>query len=399
MIKISVSKTVQRKIRAGYPWIFEYQLLSQSGSGEAGDLGVVYDDKNKFLALGLYDPLSDIRLRILRFKQPGPVDGEFFHQRFRQALELRQPFAASNTTAYRMVHGENDGFPGLVLDRYGNTGVLKLYTAAWLPHLKALVPLIEGETPIEHLVLRMSRNTRRGLPGESPFQEGTPLFGDAPAAPVGFLENGLHFEANVINGPKTGFFLDQRENRARVKSISEGKRVLNVFSFSGAFSVYAFSGQAAAVTEIDSNRHALKSSRDILKLNFPGERFVPPRFRQIEGDAFGALAEMISAGEEFDIVILDPPAFANKKRQRADALNAYQRLAKLGAALTAPGQLMVAASCSLQVPKGAFFEAVERGVAQAGRGYTELERTGHAPDHPIGFEGGEYLKAVYAKIS
>jgi len=398
MIKIRISKTLQGKIRAGWPWVFKYQVESQSGPGAPGEMGVVYDAKNKFLALGLYDPFSDICLRVLTVNRSREIDAAFFKERLEQALALRKGLEAGATTGYRILHGENDGFPGLVLDRYGDTGVLKLYTASWLPFLETLMALFEAELPIRRLVLRVSRNASRPLEEQSSLKEGALLFGPALNGPVAFLENGLQFEADVLKGSKTGFFLDQRENRERVKNLSQGKRVLNVFSYSGAFTAYAFAGGAREVTEIDSNRHALKLSGETLKRNFPGERFEPPRFRQIAGDAFEKLAELKARGEEFDLVILDPPAFANKKKQRDQAVNAYVRLAKLGAELTASGKLLMAASCSAQVPKQAFFEAVISGVRAAGKSMKELSRTGHAKDHPITFEGGEYLKALYAEI-
>lgn len=398
MIKIRISKTLQGKIRAGWPWIFRYQVESQSGEGPAGAMAVVYDAKNKFLALGLYDPDSDLCFRVLKLQRPGDIDSGFFRERLVKAMQLREGLEKEGTTGYRVLNGENDGFPGLVLDRYGDTGVVKLYTTSWLPHLDTLVPLFEEELPVRRLLLRLSRNTQQHMDGRGPWAEGTVLFGSPVTAPVAFLENGLKFEADVLKGHKTGFFLDQRENRQRIKDLSAGRRVLNVFSYSGAFSVYSFSGGAREVVEIDSNRHALLLSRETLKRNFPCENFNPPRFRQIAGDAFLELNALRAAGEWFDLVILDPPAFANKKKQRTQAVNAYRRLAQLGAGLTGPGKLLVAASCSSQVSSQVFFEVVASGVSAANRTFRELSRTGHAKDHPITFEGGQYLKAIYGKI-
>ena len=148
MIKIQISKTLQEKIRKGHPWIFHYQVQNETSGGKPGDLGVVYDSNNRFLAIGLFDPESDIRLRILQLGKPTSIDATFFDGRLKQALVLREPLAGKNTTGYRIVNGENDGFPGLVLDRYENTAVLKLYTSSWKPYLKILLPLLRQNLPI-----------------------------------------------------------------------------------------------------------------------------------------------------------------------------------------------------------------------------------------------------------
>ncbi len=396
LVKIRISKTLQEKIRKGHPWIFDYQILKQSGAGEPGDLAVVYDARNRFLALALYDPDSELRLRIVATGQAVEMDAAFFRTRLDAAERLRAALPGQGTTGYRIVNGENDGFPGLVLDRYEDTAVLKLYTVAWFPHLATLLPLLEETLPVERCVLRLSR--RLIDTGAGGWQDGRILFGNPPAGPVCFQENGLRFEADVFAGQKTGFFLDQRDNRKRIRDAARGKEVLNVFSYTGGFSVYALAGGARSVVEVDSNPLALESSLRNLRLNFAEDAAQISNLQQIEGDAFAVLQTLHQKGRSFDCVVLDPPAFANKKKHRQKALSAYETLVQRGARCTRPGGMLFAASCSARVSKQDFFRAVERGIASAGKKHEELAKTGHAQDHPVRFPEGEYLKGFYARI-
>ena len=173
--KIKISKKFQKKIRSGYPWIFYYQVQNRNIPGALGDIGVVYDADNQFLAIGLYDPFSDIRLRVLQTKAQVDLDRVFFQRQFRKALALRE--SLQGTTGYRVLNGENDGFPGMALDRYNDTAVLKLYTASWLPHLDKILPLIREELPVIRCVLLLSRHVQRTLPADYGFQNGQLLFG------------------------------------------------------------------------------------------------------------------------------------------------------------------------------------------------------------------------------
>jgi 23S rRNA (cytosine1962-C5)-methyltransferase len=398
MIKIKISKTLQSKIRNGYPWVFNYQVLNGELVGSPGDLAVIYDNKNKFLALGIYDPFSELCFRVLTTGSPKTIDHAFFNERLQKALEIRRPLEAEGTTGYRIINGENDGFPGLILDRYRDSAVVKIYSAAWVPYLKILSSLFKKELPVQRCILRMSRNAKKDIYGMGSFRDGSILFGTELKSPVLFEENGLTFEADIIQGQKTGFFLDQRDNRLQVKAMSEGKRVLNVFSYSGAFSVYAFAGGAKSVTEIDSNPHALKDSKKNLQQNFPEMPMHSPNFEQLLGDGFEQLAALHEKNRQFDLVILDPPAFARNKSQTAGALMAYRRLAKSGAQLTAKGQILMAASCSAHVSAEEFYQSVFSGISSAGKRFEEILRNQHALDHPVTFREGTYLKAVYIKI-
>jgi len=398
MIKIKISKTLQSKIRNGFPWVFSYQVLNGGLTGSPGDLGVIYDSKNKFLALGIFDPFSELCFRVLTTGAPKTIDRAFFNERLQKALEIRRPLEAEGTTGYRIINGENDGFPGLILDRYRDSAVVKIYSAAWVPYLEILSSLFEKELPVQRCILRMSRNAKKDITAMGNFRDGCLLFGAELKSPVLFEENGLIFEADIIQGQKTGFFLDQRENRLQVKALSQGKRVLNVFSYSGAFSAYAFAGGAKSVTEIDSNLHALKDSKKNLQKNFPDMPLSPPNFEQLLGDGFEQLAALHEKNKKFDLVILDPPAFARNKSQTPGALMAYRRLAKAGAQLTANGQILMAASCSAHISTDEFYQSVFSGVSSAGKAYEEILRTQHASDHPVTFKEGAYIKAIYASI-
>ena len=399
MVRIKISKTLEQKIRRGYPWVFHYQVQNEKVEGKPGDLAVVYDSKNRFLALGLYDPESDIRLRILQTFNPVDIDSNFFEERFNRALQLRESLPSEGTTGYRVINGENDGFPGLVLDRYENTMVLKLYTSAWVPYLDILTTLIKKKLSIEHCVLRRSRKVAESKVTSKKYNEGYLLFGDKITEPICFKENGINFEADVISGQKTGFYLDQRDNRQKIRLLSNGKSVLNVFSYTGAFSVYAFAGGASSVLEVDSNPIALAASRKNLRLHFQNRNFSAEEFSQMKADGFDALSKLESDSQRYDLVILDPPAFAKRKKQTKTALSAYTKLAQAGAKITKKGGILFAASCSVHVQPLDFYKAVFSGIHSARRGYEEISRTGHAKDHPFTFREGEYLKGVFCEIN
>jgi 23S rRNA (cytosine1962-C5)-methyltransferase len=218
------------------------------------------------------------------------------------------------------------------------------------------------------------------------------LAGPPVNGPVVFKETGLRFEVDVVLGQKTGFFLDQRENRRRVAGIAAGRRVLNAFSFSGAFSLYAARAGAASVTDLDLSPHALESARRNFALNREDPRIARCPHRQVQADAFDWLAQ--APAGEFDLVILDPPSFAKRESERTGAIQSYQKLATLGLDCLAPGGMLFAASCSAHVTAAEFFAAVRQAAARSGRRCREQFTSGHAPDHAATFKEAEYLKAI-----
>jgi 23S rRNA (cytosine1962-C5)-methyltransferase len=335
---------------------------------------------------------------VLQHRDPATIDRAWYLARLQAAAALRAPLPAQQTDGYRLVHGENDGLPGLVVDRYADALVLKLDTAAWLPHLADVLAGLGEVQPHERLVLRLSRHSqpeaaRYGL------SDGQTLIGDPPQAPLIFQENGLRFQADVVAGHKTGFFFDQRENRARVRALAAGRRVLDVFAYSGGFSVYAAAGGAAAVTSLDASAPALAEAEANFALNQADAKVAAARHDILVGDAFAMLEGLPAAGRTFDLVIVDPPSFAKSAAEVARALAAYARLTRLALdVVDRRGGLLVMASCSSRVTPDAFFEAITRAAAEAGRPLAEIARTGHALDHPIGFPEGEYLKCLFATV-
>jgi 23S rRNA (cytosine1962-C5)-methyltransferase len=395
-LAVHLSPPAERAVRRGHPWVYAESIDRIRRPGEAGDLAVIFDRKNRFLAIGLYDPTSPLRIRILHSGDPVQIDGEWLLERMRNAREVRTPLAAQGTTGYRMIHGENDGLPGLVVDRYGTVFVIKLYTSAWLPHLHSTIEVLRSLTGAECIVLRLSRAVRRQT--EEGFADGQVLSGQLPAEPVLFEENGLRFEVDPVRGQKTGFFLDQRDNRARVERYSAGKAVLNVFSYTGGFSVYAARGGARSVCSLDASSQALMAAERNFGHNRDSAGVGAVKHRVLLGDAFSLLSRMRDSGERFEMVILDPPSFANSGTEVDRAIHSYERIIRLGVALLAPGGMLVAASCTSRIDADQFRSLALSAAAAEARRLEILEQTGHALDHPVGFPEGAYLKCIFARI-
>jgi len=394
-LRLRVTASTETILRAGHPWLFAESIREQNRQGRLGELAVIYDRKNEFLALGLFDPDSPIRVRMLHAGTPTIVDGSWWAARLEQSLQRRQGLFDAQTTGYRLIHGENDGWPGLVLDHYDSTLVLKLYTAAWLPRLVEIVDLITERLRPEQLVLRLSRNIQPVVLEQFQKSDGEILHGTLKAQPVTFLETGLRFEADVVRGQKTGFFLDQRENRRHVEALARGREVLNTFSFSGAFSVYAARGGATAVTDLDISSHALASAARNFSLNRSVTEIRSCRHELIQAEAFEWLSQ--NDQRKFDLIILDPPALAKRQADRTAALQAYHRLACLSIEHLRPGGILVACSCSAQIRAEEFFALVRHAAAMSRRQLETVQTTGHPTDHAATFREGEYLKAIYLR--
>ena len=392
MLRLRITSTAEWKVRSGHPWIFADSIKSQSRSGVMGELAVVYDKWDNFLAIGLFDPYSPLRVRVLHAGKPQTVDDGWWRERFTSALKLRDGMFDAATTGYRCIHGESDGWPALVLDRYGDTAVLKLYSAVWFARADQIAALIQEHLPVQRLVVRLSRNIQKAATREM-LMDGAVIFGPPVEAPVLFHENDLIFEADVLKGQKTGFFLDQRENRMKVGELAKGRSVLNTFSFSGGFSVYAARGGATSVTDVDISAHALEAA----KRNFLHNSATTNKCRHelIKADAFDWLAQ---ARTEFGIVVLDPPSLAKKESDRKSAMDAYARLASMGIDRVDRGGVLVAASCSAHVAAGEFFGLVRSAARKSGRRFSELAIAGHPADHSAKFPEAAYLKCIYLQF-
>ncbi|MCA9935638.1 MAG: class I SAM-dependent methyltransferase [Ardenticatenaceae bacterium] len=396
-IALRVSSAAERAIRRGHPWLFAQAIERQSHQGAPGDFAVIFDRKGRFLAVGLYDPTAPLRVRILHMGTPLTIDAAWFRARLLGAFAHRQSLMDDpQTNGYRLVHGENDGLPGLVIDRYADTCVLKLDTPAWIPHLnEVLAVLLETAVP-QRIMLRLSRSVQELGDALYGLKDGVVLYGEPLRDPVIFLENGLQFEVDVRLGQKTGFFLDQRDNRARVEKLAADKRVLNVFAYTGGFSLYAARGAAREVVSLDISQPALAAAGRNFKLNQHIPAVAAASHELLLGDAFRAMEQLRDSHRKFDMVVIDPPSFASKRADVPGALGAYQRLVRLGLSVLRGGGTLVMASCSSRVTADAFFAAVHEAAVMGGRPLQEIERTFHAIDHPIGFKEGAYLKCLFA---
>lgn len=392
-LRLRVSAAAEKILRGGHPWIFSNSLREQNREGAPGELAVIFDRNDKFLAVGFFDPDSPIRVRVVHRGKPRAIDAAFWLERLSQAIDRRKMLFDENTTGCRIINGESDGWPGLVLDRYATTLVLKSYTAAWLTRLTEIVPLICAQLKPERVVLRLSRNIPRALANNF-SADGEIIFGTPLAGCVTFLENGLRFEADVLRGQKTGFFLDQRENRKIVGELARGRSVLNAFSFSGGFSLHAARGGAKSVTDLDISAHALESARRNFALNQNDPGIARCQHDLVQADTFDWLEKN---RREFDLIILDPPSFAKRESERANAIRAYEKLAALGIERLSRDGILVACSCSAHVSGPEFFDAIRRAAKKSGRIFSELQTTGHAPDHAATFPEAQYLKAIFLR--
>jgi 23S rRNA (cytosine1962-C5)-methyltransferase len=392
-LRLRVTAAAETIVRGGHPWVFAQSVRTQNRDGETGELAVIFDRKDAFLAVGLFDPDSPIRVRILHAGKPRVIDTAFWKQHATDALRRREGFFDSQTTGYRCINGESDGWPGLVLDRYGDTRVVKIYTTAWLPRLGELAPLLAEEN---RLVLRLSRNIQKTAAERFNAHDGQVLRGEPPAGPVEFLESGLRFEADVARGQKTGFFLDQRENRREVRALAASRDVLNLFSYTGGFSLYAADGGAASVCSVDISEHALVGARRHFVLNADRPTVARCRHETIQADVFDWLRK--KAPRRFDLIVLDPPSLAKKESERADAIGAYAKLIEGTLARLNKNGVLVAASCSAHVSAEEFFNLTLVAAHASGRRFEELKRTGHAADHPTSFAEAGYLKCIYLRF-
>jgi 23S rRNA (cytosine1962-C5)-methyltransferase len=363
-----------------------------------GDLAVIFDEQRRFAAIGLWDPESPIRVKVLHVGKPVNIDASWWQEKMKHALDLRRELLSDgSTTGFRWVHGENDGLAGLIIDQYSSTVVIKIYTGAWFVHLAAIIQAIVEIAAVERIVIRFSRLVRDGE--TYGFVDGDTLYGEAPTGPVMFLENGLTLEADVVLGHKTGHFLDQRDNRAIIGNLASGCSVLDVFSSTGGFTLAAAAGGAKSVHMVDVSAPALATAHRNLAHNHGIASIPNCQVTDIRGDAFAALEDMVEQKRTFDIVILDPPSFAQNQASVIRALSSYERLAKLGMRLTAPGGTLLQASCSSRVTIEELADAAYLAARSVQVDIDEFRRTEHAVDHPIGFEFGAYLKAIYYKVT
>lgn len=388
-LAIKLSVIGERNVRSGHPWIFSDSIEKINKEGASGDIAIIFShSKNKAIGVGLYDPASPIRIKMIHHGGGATINADFFSEKIHAAYALRTELLETKTNSYRLLFGENDGFPGFIADVYDTVLVVKLYAAIWFPYFETILTQLINVTGVSCVVLRLSRKLQEkeayGL------KDGQVLYGILDNEVVQFIEHGVHFSANVIKGHKTGYFLDHRANRKRVGELSKGKKVLDVFSYAGGFSVHALVGGAKEVTSLDISKQALAIALENGKLNtYAGVHTT------LAGDAFEELRKLIKAYKTFDVVVIDPPSFAKSQKEIEIAKKKYTQLAQLGAQLTANKGLLVLASCSSRITADVFFEINATVLKEQSRPFTTYLKTQHDVDHPVAFLEGAYLKCGY----
>ena len=401
-LAIRVTPDALRHVRSGHPWVFEDSITSvgpDDHPGAPGDLAVIFDRDRAFAAIGLYDPDSPIRVRVLHAGRPVRVDAAFWRSAIDRAVALRADFTTADAApelGYRIVNGENDRLPGLIVDRYADVMVVKLYSAVWFPHLAAVTDALIDATGCTGVVLRLARNLQRGE--THGLADGDVLSGQVPDVPILFREGDLWFAADVRRGQKTGHFLDQRANRLRVGAMAAGRDVLDVFASTGGFSVHAAAGGATSVHAVDASAPTLAAAEANMALNIELPAVAACRFSTQVGDAFEVMASLADSGRSYDLVIVDPPSFAQRQADTDRARSAYARLTQLALPLVRQGGVLVQASCSSRVTSDQFIATVVSAADRAGYTLSEIARSGHDVDHPVGFPEGAYLKAGFWSV-
>jgi 23S rRNA (cytosine1962-C5)-methyltransferase len=386
-LSVRLRKPLERSVRGGHPWLFREAL--EPFDVPPGTCVRVFDRAGRFLAGGLADA-GPIGVRVFTLHDV-PVDQALFAERLTRAFALRARCLPPETNAYRLVHGEGDGLPGFTCDRYGECAVLKLdgeaVRAHWAGLLDALKPRLQ-ELGVQSVILRT---------GKKDEQESQVVWGPAPAQEIVVLERGMRLCTNLYAGQKTGLFLDHRETRHRVRQLAHGLSVLNLYGYTGGFSVAAGLGGARQVTTVDLAKPALALADKSYRENGLDAQQHTCR----ACDALAYLEAAAKSGERFQLVVADPPNFAPRKSAQENALSAYEALHAAALRVLAPGGIYVAASCSSHVDRAAFEETLRRGAGHARRVLQVLERSSAPADHPrlLAFPEGDYLKVVIACAS
>jgi 23S rRNA (cytosine1962-C5)-methyltransferase len=386
--RLILKKGKERPLLRGHPWIFSGAVAKIAGEVSPGEVGEVYSKEGQFLGLGHINPHSQIILRLLT-REKQELGEDFFGERISRARILREDWLKRKTNAYRVINGEGDYLPGLIVDRYGEVLVVQCLTAG-MDRLKGLlVDLLAKEFRPQSIFERSDTATRNeeGLPESRGL-----LYGMEVPEFIEIEEYGCHFKVNVERGQKTGFYLDQRENRFSLRRFSEGKRILDCFCYTGGFSIHGGSGGAKEITLIDSSEEALAIAEEHFTLN--QLKNISHQF--IRGDVFDVMRGLES---KYDIVILDPPPFAKKKGHLPSASRGYKDLNLWAFRLLNQDGLLLTFSCSHHMSWDLFQKIVFSAVLDSGRSVQLIGRMGHPQDHPINIyhPEGEYLKGLICR--
>ena len=378
-----------KSLRERHPWIFSGAIADVDGRPESGDTVDVQRDDGTFVARAAYSPSSQIRARVWTFDAREGVDAAFFARRVKHAVAVRAPMLDARHTGCRLVHGESDALPGVVADRYGDTVVLQLSAAGADRWRETIVEALVAATNARCVYERSDADVRN-LEGLAP-RTGV-AFGALPGE-VLLVEDLLTYRVDVVHGQKTGFYLDQRDSRASVRAIAAGRETLNVFCYSGGFTLAALAGGATRVVSIDSSADALVLARENLARN---RALDASRAEWQEADAFSALRTLRDKAASFDLVVLDPPKFAPTMAHAERAARAYKDVNLLALKLLRPGGLLATFSCSGGVDAALFRKIVAGAAQDAGADAAAIGRFGASADHPVAlaFPEGEYLKGL-----
>ncbi len=388
-LKAGREKSVLRR----HPWIFSGAVANIKGTPEAGATIDIYSNQGAWLARAAYSPQSQIVGRIWTFEQAEEVSAAFFHARLKQALVARQRLAAQNVTAYRVVNAESDGLPGVIIDRYGDFFVCQFLTAGADAWKAVIVAELAALAPHAGIYERSDADVREkeGLPLVSGV-----LSGETPPDVLEIQEGGMRFLVNIQRGQKTGFYLDQRDNRAFLAQFASGAEVLNCFAYTGGFGVYALKHGAKKVTNIETSADAL----DLAKKNVLLNGMNPDLAESVQDDVFKALRVYRNAERQFDVVVLDPPKFAESKSQLERACRGYKDINWLAMRALRPGGALLTFSCSGLMTLDLFQKIVADAALDAHRHAQMIHILTQAEDHPVAlnFPEGAYLKGLVCRV-
>ncbi|WP_343654478.1 class I SAM-dependent rRNA methyltransferase [Paraburkholderia caribensis] len=400
MNTVTLKPSKEKSLLRRHPWVYANAIDRVDGKPAAGATVLVRAHDGRFLARAAYSPHSQIRARVWSFDENEPVDHAFFKRRVQRALAHRQSMV-HNTGATRLIFGEADGLPGLIVDYYIQDDETKRgqivcqFMAAGVEAWKeAIVQALAGATGCPNVYERSDVSIREK---EGLEQTVGVLAGDAPPETLIASENGVRYHVDVRNGHKTGFYVDQRDNRALVQELSNGRDVLNCFCYTGGFSLAALKGGAKRVVSIDSSGEALA----LAQANVTANGFDAERATWLDADAFKTLRRLYDDGERFDLIVLDPPKFAPSREHVDRAARAYKDINLTGLKLLRPGGLLFTYSCSGAIDAELFQKIVAGAAADARVDARILKRLGAGVDHPLltAFPEGEYLKGLLLQIA
>ncbi|MBU6276765.1 MAG: class I SAM-dependent rRNA methyltransferase [Planctomycetes bacterium] len=376
-----------------HPWVLDSAIARLDGDPAAGDVVDLATHEGRFVARGLFNPHSRLRVRLYAFDPAQPLDGALWEGRIAAAVALRRRLGLDATDgAVRLVNSEGDDLSGLVVDRYGDWLCVQVTALAMAARLETLSGILGTLAPARGILLR---GAERGLAGlEGLHLPDRVVRGQAPDGPVFVREGNLRYGIDLAAGQKTGFYIDQRDNRHAAARHAPGKRVLDMFCYSGGFALTAAAAGASAVLAVDSSAKATALAAANARLNGLATVAVET------ADAFERLADLAGSGERYGMVVLDPPKFARSRATVADALRAYHRINRLAVDLLEPGGTLVTCSCSGAVGRDEFLTMLAGVAQQARRSIQLLEVRGAAPDHPVSASclDGEYLTCVIARV-